>query len=121
MDEPSLEALALAKESSTDAKFVLGKMMVEGSSETIPFNEKKGLNWIKEAVQAGNSAALEYKTYYDIRFDSAPKLPKIIENLEKIIESSKSCKALNVMGELSHAQASAAVGNPDEKLKAEGE
>ena len=121
MDEAQLEGMALAKNPSSDAKFVLGKLMIEGSSETVPFNEKKGLNWIKEAVSQGNMAALEYKTYHDIRFDSNPKLGKIMENLQKIINANNSCKALNVMGELAHAQASAAVDHKDEKMRKEGE
>ena len=121
MDENELEGLALAKNPSSDAKFVLGRLMIEGSSDKVPFNEKKGLNWIKEAVTAGNMSALEYKTYHDIRFDSNPKLNKITENLQKIIQANQSCKALNVMGELAHAQASAAIGNEDEKIRAQGE
>jgi hypothetical protein len=50
---------------------------VEGSSDKIKKNEKKGVNWIKEAINHGHIGALEYKAYYDIRFDKQPKLKKI--------------------------------------------
>jgi hypothetical protein len=106
MSEAELEALILAKDSNNDARFVLGRLMIECTNDKVPYNENKGLNWIKEAAKKGNFAALEYKTYWDIRFDRAPNLTKITENLNKIIEVNKSSRALNTMGELNHAQGS---------------
>lgn len=86
MTEAELEGLILAKDSNNDARFALGKLMIEGSSDKVPHNENKGLNWIKEAAKKGSSEAMEYKTYWDIRFDRSPNLQKITENLNKIIE-----------------------------------
>lgn len=43
---------------------------MEGSSEKIKKNEKKGINWIKDAIKNGHMEALEYKTYHEIRFDN---------------------------------------------------
>ena len=76
MTEAELEHLAITN-NSTDAKFVLGRLLLEGSSDKIKKNEKKGLNWVKEAIKSGHTGALEYKAYYDIRFDKQPKLKKI--------------------------------------------
>ena len=70
----SLAHNILAKDSNNDARFILGKLMVEGSSEKVQHNENKGINWIKEASKQGSQEALEYKTYWDIRFDKAPNL-----------------------------------------------
>ena len=61
------------------------------------------MNMIKESVKSGCLPALEYKTYWDIRFDPSPKLRLIKENLEKIVDNNKSCKALNILAELAHA------------------
>jgi len=47
----------------------------------VPQNENKGLNWIKDAAKKGNQEAIEYKTYWDIRFDRAPNLTRIIDDL----------------------------------------
>jgi len=69
-------------------------------------NENKGINWMREATKRGHQGALEYKTYWDIRFDRAPKLDKIVENLEKIVEMNKSTRACNTLAELNHASAS---------------
>jgi len=79
--------------------------MIEGSSDKVSKNENKGLNWLKEAIKKGHLPSLEYKTYWDIRFDRQPKLPQIKENLEKIIEKNKSSRACNVLAELNHASA----------------
>jgi TPR repeat protein len=49
--------------------------------------------------------ALEYRTYWDIRFSRQPQLAKIKESLEKIVEAKKSCRALNTLAELNHASA----------------
>jgi hypothetical protein len=42
---------------------------LEGSSDKVKRNDKKGVNWLKEAIKNNHGLALEYKTYYDIRFD----------------------------------------------------
>lgn len=64
---------------------MLGRLLLEGSSSIVPKNEKKGLSWIKEAIKLGSIDALEYKTYWDIRFDKQPKMKKILESLEQIV------------------------------------
>jgi len=35
------------------------------------------LNWLKEATKAGHLGAIEFKTYWDIRFERKPELEKI--------------------------------------------
>ena len=55
--------------------------MVEGSSDKIKKNEKKGVNWINDAINKGHTGATEYKAYYDIRFDKQPNLKKITKAL----------------------------------------
>ena len=121
MSEKELESLILAKDSNNDARFVLGKLMIEGSSDAVPFNENKGMNWIKEASKKGSFESLEYKTYYDIRFDRAPNLTKITENLNKIIEVNKSCRACNTLAEINHAQGSSSKANEKAEVRAAGE
>jgi len=73
----------------------------------IRFNiiKNKGLNWLKEAVKKGHSLSIEYKTYWDIRFERKPNLEKIVESLERVIEERKSSRACNTMAELKHAAA----------------
>ncbi len=39
-------------------------------------------NWIKEAANRDHMPTVEYKTYYDIRFEKHPNPKKIIELLE---------------------------------------
>ena len=121
MTEAELEALILARDSNNDARFVLGKLMVEGLSDKVPFNENKGLNWIKEASKKGSFEALEYKTYWDIRFDRAPNLTKITDNLNKIIDTNKSVRACNTLAEINHAQGSSGKQNQNPEVKAAGE
>jgi hypothetical protein len=72
---------------------------LEGSSDKIKKNEKKGLNWVKEAIKNNHLGALEYKTYYDIRFDKQPNMKKILKNLETVIEKTKSARACNTLAE----------------------
>lgn len=72
MTEKELETIILNNSISgqqNDARYVLGKLMIEGISDKIAKNENKGLNWLKEAVKKGHMPSLEYKTYWDIRFD----------------------------------------------------
>jgi len=79
--------------------------MIEGTSSKVAKNENKGLNWLKEAVKNGHIPSLEYKTYWDIRFDRQPKLQQIRDNLQKIIDANKSTRACNTLAELNHASA----------------
>ena len=106
--EAELEAFILSKNGTAEARYVLGKLMIEGTNEKVPKNENKGLNWLKDSLKLGNIDALEYKTYWDIRFDRAPKLDKIVENLEKVVQTNKSARACNTLAELNHASASGA-------------
>jgi len=88
MGEKELEAFILSPKGTNDARFVLGRLMVEGTSPKVSQNENKGLNWLKEASKAGHMGAIEYKTFHDIRFDRKPNLEKITANLEQIIGKS---------------------------------
>jgi len=112
MTEKELEVVIGSGQLANEARFVLGKLLVEGISEKVPRNENKGLNWIKEASKAGYLPAIEYKTYWDIRFDRTPKLEKIVANLEKIIAANKSTRACNTLGELNHASGGQMVAKP---------
>ena len=68
MTEAELEGIIMGNNSSDNARLVLGRLLCDGTSDKIAKNESKGLNWIKELVKKNNIAALEYKTYWDIRF-----------------------------------------------------
>lgn len=115
MPEKELEGLILGNHASqNEARFVLGKLMVEGTSSVVPKNENKGLNWLKEASKRGHLPSLEYKTYHDIRFDRSPKLDQIKSNLNKIIEANKSTRACNVLAELNHASAGSQLAQNEE-------
>jgi len=103
MSEAELETL-ITEKNSDEARLVLGRLLVEGSSDKIKRNEKKGVNWIKEAVNNGHLGALEYKTYYEIRFDKQPKLNKILKSLETIVEKTRSTRACNTLGEFNQVQ-----------------
>lgn len=105
MSENELETLIM-KNRNEDARFVLGKLMIEGTSDKVPQNENKGLSWLKEAAKKNHLGALEYKTYWDIRFDKAPQLKDILANLEKIVAANQSPRAANTLAELHHASAS---------------
>ena len=83
---------------------MLGRLSLEGTSDKVKRNDKKGTNWIKEAIKNGHMEALEFKTYYDIRFDKQPNMKKILKNLETIVEKSKSTRSLNTMGEFYQIQ-----------------
>jgi TPR repeat protein len=60
---------------------VLGKLSLEGSSDKVKRNDKKGLSWLKEAIKKNHLGALEYKCYWDIRFDKQPNLEKLLATL----------------------------------------
>lgn len=84
---------------------MLGRLLLEGSSShAIAKNESKGLSWVKESIKLGSIEALEYKTYWDIRFDKHPKMAKILESLETIIQKTKSPRALNTLAEFHQVQ-----------------
>lgn len=124
MSEAELESLILSKRGGDDARFVLGRLMVEGTSDKVPKNENKGLNWLKEAVKKGHLPSIEYKTYWDIRFDRTPKLEKIKANLENAVKETKSTRACNTLAELNHASAggnAASLANLTEEAKAAAE
>lgn len=108
MTEVNLEALILLEKDSqlaNDARYILGKNMVEGSfPETVTRNEKKGINWVKEAVKQGHLPALEYKTYFDIRFEKHPSIEKIIGALEQCVAIDKSTRACATLAEFCHAK-----------------
>ena len=109
MNEKELETFISSKGTdafSNEARMVLGKMLIEGNGTNVPRNENKGLNWLKEASKAGNIDAIEYKTYWDIRYDRKPNIEKITSNLEKVIATKSAPRALNTLGEFNHAQAS---------------
>jgi TPR repeat protein len=103
MTEAELEDIAQAQNSS-NARYVLGKLLLEGLSDKIAKNPVKGINWLKEAIRAGNLDALEYKAYYDIRYDPVPKLKKIQEALEQVVDKNKSARACNTLAEFYYAQ-----------------
>ena len=75
MDAKELEVIIEGNgPSHIDARFVLGKLMIEETSDKVKKNEAMGLDWIKQAVKLGHMPSLEYKTYWTIRFDKFPKL-----------------------------------------------
>lgn len=98
-----MEQLILEK-NSNDARFILGRMLIDGVSDKFKKNEKKGMNWIKEAIKNGHIDALEYKTYHEIRFDKQPKLNKILKNLETVAEKTKSTRSCNTLAEFHQVQ-----------------
>ncbi len=103
LTEGELESLVTSN-NSDDARFVLGRLLLEGSSDKIKKNEKKGINWIKEAIKNNHLEALEYKTYFDIRFDKQPNMKKILKNLETVVEKSKSSRSCNTLAEFYQVQ-----------------
>lgn len=108
MTEAELEAIVHKEPGSKladDARYTLGRLSIEGSfPDRVPRNEKKGLFWIKEAVGHDHLPALEYKTYYDIRFEKHPSIKKIVESLEKIVKINKSTRACATLAEFCAAQ-----------------
>ena len=95
----------MSKKGGDDVRYVLGRLMIEGTSDKVAKNENKGLNWLKEACKKGHLPSVEYKTYWDIRFDRQPKLEKIKANLENAVQETKSTRACNTLAELNHASA----------------
>ena len=98
MSEAELEDF-IRENNSDDARFILGRLLLEGTSDKIAKNELKGVNWLKEAIKNGHLDALEYKTFFDIRYDAQPKITKIFKNLEMIIDKTKSMKSCNMLAE----------------------
>jgi len=111
MSEAELESLIMNKRGGDDVRYVLGRLMIEGTSDKVAKNENKGLNWLKEAVKKGHLASVEYKTYWDIRFDRQPKLDKIKANLENAVKETKSTRACNTLAELNHASSGGNAAN----------
>ena len=83
---------------ANDARLVLGRQLIEGTGK-FPKNVKKGFNWIKEAGKNGHIGALEYRVYHEIRFDKQPNMKKLQENLQTVVDKTKSARALNMLGE----------------------
>ena len=101
MGEAELESLI--GEGNNDARFVLGKLLVDNTSHLINRNIVKGMNWVKEAVKKGSIEALEYKTYLDIKFGETPDIDDIMSDLNKVIATNKSTNASNTLAEFYHA------------------
>lgn len=120
MNEEDLETLIRNEKTSKvadDARYILGKNLIEGCfPETVPRNEKKGINWVNEAVTNGHLPALEYKTYFDIRFKQHPSIEKIIKALETCAEKTKSARACATLAEFCHAK-QAEEGNRENAAK----
>jgi TPR repeat protein len=106
MNESQLELIIEREPANADnARYILGKLQIEGTfPETVPRNEKKGINWIKTAVKNGHLPATEFKVFYDIRFAKAPELKKIETSLHLIAEKAGSARAYNTLAEFAHAQ-----------------
>ena len=106
LTETQLEHIIEKEPANADnARYTLGRLQIEGTfPETVPRNEKKGINWIKTAVKNGNLPATEFKVYYDIRFARAPDLKKIEQTLHFIAEKGNSTRAYNTLAEFAHAQ-----------------
>ena len=88
LTEAELESVVANEPAKADdARFVLGRLCVEGTSgpDRVPPNETKGMNWIKTAAKNGHVASIEYQTYYNIRFDRHPNLKKIMQGLETVV------------------------------------
>ena len=83
---------------------VLGRLLIEGVSSKIKKNAKKGVNWIKDAAKNGHMGALEYKIYNEIRFDKQPNMKKLFDNLETVINKTKSARACNMLAEFNQIQ-----------------
>ena len=103
MTEAELEAI-IVDHNSDDARLVLGRLQLEGTSVKIKKNEKKGINWVKEAAKNGHLGAVEYKSYYEIRYDRQPNLKKLFKNLETVVEKTKSSRACNMIAEFNQIQ-----------------
>lgn len=106
MTEAELEGvIASDAAKADDARYVLGRLLIEGTNPAIPVNDTKGINWIKTSAKNGHVPSVEYKTYYDIRFDRHPNLKKIMQGLETVVaQSPNSCsRALNTIAEFAHA------------------
>ena len=105
LSEAELEATIAAGGANADeARLTLGKFMIEGTSSKVPKNAKKGFNWVKEAGKNGHLGALEYRVYYEIRYDKQPNMKKLLDNLETVINKTKSARALNMLGEFYQIQ-----------------
>jgi len=105
LTEAELEACITANgPNANDARLVLGRQLIEGTSAKFVKNTKKGFNWIKEAGKNGHLGALEYRIYHEIRFDKQPNMKKLQDRLELVIEKTKSSRALNMLGEFYQVQ-----------------
>jgi hypothetical protein len=103
LTEAELE-VEITSRNSDDARLVLGRLQLEGVSSKIKKNEKKGINWVKEAAKNCHLGAMEYKIYHDIRFDKQPNMKKLFKNLETVIERTRSTRACNMLAEFNQMQ-----------------
>ena len=103
LSEAELEHL-ISSTNSDDARLVLGRLHLEGVSDKVSKNEKKGLSWIKEAAKNGHLGALEYKIYWEVRFERQPNMEKLFKNLELVVEKTKSARACNMLAEFNQIQ-----------------
>jgi len=103
MTEGELE-LEISSKNSNDARLVLGRLLIEGTSDKIKKNEKKGFNWVKEASKNGHLGAKEYKVYYEVRYDKQPNMKKIFAALNEVVDKSKSTRACNMLAEFNQVQ-----------------
>jgi hypothetical protein len=83
LSEKDLEIL-INKGRNEDASWVLGQLMIDGTSDLVPMNETKGLYWLQEAAKRNHLGAIEAKTYWEIRFEKSPNIDEIVRNLEKV-------------------------------------
>lgn len=107
LNEAELESI-IANEpaKANDARYILGRLLIEGTNPLVAVNETKGINWIKHAAKNNHVPSIEYKTYYDIRFARVPNLNKIMQGLEAVVDGApgKNSRACNTIAEFAHAQ-----------------
>lgn len=103
MTEAELEAIIASKDSDA-TRLVLGKALIEGLSDKIKKNDKKGFSWVKEAAKNGYLQAIEYKAFNEIRYDKQPNIKKLFANLAMIIDKLKSPRSCNMLAEFNQVQ-----------------
>lgn len=99
LTESELENKA-TNDKSDNARYILGVKAIEGDEpERIKKNEKKGLNWLREAAGNDHVDSQEYLAYYDIRFEKVPNIKRIMGYLEAVIAKKDSSRALTTLAE----------------------
>ena len=95
-----------ASAKADDARFVLGRLQIEGTfEERVAFNDTQGNEHLKTAAKNNHIASLEYLTYHAIRFDRHPNVKKIMDGLLRVTdELTNNCsRACNTIAEFAHA------------------